>query len=150
MFVSRRLFVAAFLVCGWVAVPVQAAQEEDLAPEGRHSHSETLSVATEDRELQEQILKINDALEGLHQQMAVRKKALQAATSDARKAALYVELDGLRKEHNMLERLLHDLVEEAQATEWTVVDEALKRARAAERSQERAVQREENLRERTE
>lgn len=148
MLVKRWLFVATFIGCGWVAVPAQAVREANIAPEEPHSHPEALSVTTEDQELQEQILKINDALEDLHRQMAQRKKVLQATTSDAEKTTLYVALDGLRKERDMLERLLHDLVEEAQATEWTVVDEALKRARAAERPQERAVQREENLRER--
>lgn len=150
MCIKWRLLVAAFIGCVWVAVPAQAAQEEDPAPEGAHFHPETLSVATEDRELQEQILKINDALAGLHRQMTARKKALQAATSDARKATLYAELDGLRKEHDMLERLLHDLVDEAQATEWTVVDEALKRVRDLERYQEKQQRREDVLRDRRE
>lgn len=150
MFVSRWLFVAALLGFGWVAIPAQAAQEEDLAPEAPHSHLKTLSVATEDQELQYQILKINDALEELHQKMAVRKKAIQIAPSDARKATLYAELDGLRKEHDMLERLLHDLVDEAQATEWTKVDEALKRVRDLERYQEKQQRREDVLRDRQE
>ncbi|GEM_PF-5472822 len=134
----KRWLVVATLIgwCGGAALPAQAAQEE------------TLSVATEDPELQEQISQVNQALEEIHQQLVARKKALQMVLSDAQKARLYDELDGLRRERDMLERLLHDLVDEAQATEWTAIDEALKRARAAERPQERAVQREENLRER--
>ena len=145
---NRWLWAVALLWVGSVAMNAEAAEQGSLNDEPPHSHDEALSITTEDPELKEQILKINDVLEELHQQMADRKGAIQAVSSDAKKAALYVELDRLRKEHDMLERLLHELVEEAKATEWTTIDEALKRARAVERHQERAYQREENLRER--
>jgi len=125
--------------------PGWAAEPSEEAP---HSHDAALTVATDDPVLQEQILKIHQTLGVLHEQMTQRRRALQYTPDQMRQATLYAELDGLRREHDMLERLLHDLVEEAKATEWTTVDEALKRARSVERSQERAYQREEALRER--
>ena len=122
---------------------VQPPEEEAV-----HTHEEALSVATEDPVLKEQIVKVTEGLEQLHEQMAQRRQALNASIDEVQKTALYAELDGLRKEHDMLERLLHELVDEATATEWTKIDEALKRARRFEWSQEEAYQKEENLRER--
>jgi len=134
-------------VVGWVAhsaaqIPTEEAEEEP------HAHEEALSVTTEDEVLKEQIVKVHEGLEMLHQEMAERKEAIRSAADDVHRAALYAELDGLRKEHNLLEQLLHDLVDEATATEWTTIDEALKRARAVERAQEGAYQREEVIRDR--
>lgn len=131
-----------FLLCH--PTPYAAEPEEETT----HTHEEALSIATEDPVLKEQIVKVTEALEQLHRQMAQRRQALNASTDEVRKAALYAELDGLRKEHDMLERLLHELVDEATATEWTKIDEALRQARRFERSQEGAYQKEENLRER--
>lgn len=138
-------FGAALLIALCVGTPAGAAGTRE---EEEHSHEGALSVATEDQVLKDQIVKVHEGLSQIHQEMAKRRKALQAETDEARKAALYAELDGLRKEHDLLERLLHDLVEEATATEWTTIDEALKRARAAEQYQERAYQREEVIRDR--
>ena len=144
--------------CFWTIAPVllsalflwvfPAAAESESEEEETHTHSEALNIVTEDQELKEQIEKVAEGLGELHQQMAQRRKMIQSETSEAKKVAWYAELDGLRKEHDLLEGLLHELVEEATATEWTKVDEALKRAREFERHQEHAYQREEGLRER--
>lgn len=127
------------------AFPVQAQLQEEL-----DSHDQALEVPAEDPILKEQILEVHQALEGLHQEMALRRKKLQHATTESQKATLYSELDGLRKEHDMLERLLHELVEEAKATEWTRVDEALRQVRGLERYQEKQQRREDVLRDRRE
>jgi len=56
----------------------------------------------------------------------------------------------LRKEREDLEALLHDLVEEARASERTEIDEALARVRWLERQQEQWYKKEELLRDRQE
>lgn len=142
---SRVVVVA--LVMSVFLCPV-AAQAAEPAEEETHSHAEALKVTTGDEVLKEQIEKVTQALEGIHEQMAQRRRQIQGETDEAKKAALYAELDGLRKEHDMLERLLHDLVEEATATEWTAIDEALRRAKAVEQYQERLYQKEEVIRDR--
>ncbi|MBI3323297.1 MAG: hypothetical protein HYZ95_02395 [Candidatus Omnitrophica bacterium] len=113
-----------------------------------HGHEAALEVPTEDPVLKEQIQTVTEALNGLHRSIAQNRRALQASPDDSAKSALYAELDGLRKEHDMLERLLHDLVEEARATEWTRIDEALRRTKSYERRQEHSYEKEEALRER--
>lgn len=115
-----------------------------------HSHEAALQVATEDPVLKEQIAKVTEGLQTLHRHMAQRRQAIQKETDAVRKAALYVELDGLRREHDALERLLHELVEEAKSTEWTTIDEALKRVRPTERYNEKETRKEEVLRDRRE
>jgi len=130
---------------GWIPRLEAAPPDEEETP---RAHEEALTVATEDEQLKQQILKINEAVGQIYEQMAQKRRALNAAPSETQKAALYAELDGLHKERNMLERLLHDLVEEAKATEWTKIDEALKRAKAFERYQERVYQKQEVIRER--
>lgn len=146
---KRTLFCAIVLV-GLVTlaqVPAQGQPAEDPSEEA-HFHSEALGVATEDAVLKEQIQKVNESLTTLHQEMSARRRAIQREADPGRKAALYAELDGLRKEHDMLERLLHDLVDEARATEWTKIDEALRRIKPHERRQEKSYEKEEALRER--
>lgn len=146
----KRILFCAVVVGGLVAlaqVPTQGQPAEDLSEEV-HSHPEALGIATEDEVLKEQIHQVNDGLAELHEQLAARRKALQQETDPGKKSALYSELDGLRKEHDMLERLLHDLVEEARATEWTHIDEALRRIKPYERRQERGYEKEESLRDR--
>lgn len=120
----------------------------DLPLKESHTREEALQVPTEDPVLKEQIEKVTKGLQDLHREMAMARQMIQQETSEKRKTALYAELDGLRKERDMLERLLHDLVEEATATEWTAIDEALRRAKSFERYQEKSYQKEENLRER--
>ena len=144
---SRLLFLIYFVLptlaaglCPWPAV----AQSEEES----HHHEEALQVPTGDPVLQEQIVQVTNALEGIHQQMAQRRQAIQKETDEARKAALYAELDGLRKEHDMLERLLHELVDEAKATEWTKIDEALRKTRPQEQRQEERYRQEESIRDR--
>ena len=150
---GRIAMVAGMILSllGWIPAyaarpaPQPKTTEEETMP---RVHEEALTVTTEDEVLKEQLLKVDGVLTELHQRIAQRRLELRGATDEARKAALYSELDGLRKEWNMLERLLHDLVEEAQATQWTAIDEALRRAKSFERYQERTYQREENIRER--
>lgn len=146
----KRILFCAIVLAGLVALaqaPAQGQPAEDLSEEA-HPHSEALEVATEDAVLKEQIRRVNDGLAELHMQLAARRKALQQETDPAKKSALYSELDGLRKEHDMLERLLHELVEEARATEWTQIDEALRKIKSYERRQEHSYEKEEALRER--
>lgn len=119
------------------------------ADESPQSHAAALQVVTEDAVLKEQIVKVHEALAVLDQQIAERRRQLQQAAGDAQKSSLlYAEVDGLRKEYGMLERLLNDLVEEAKATEWTAIDQALARAKRFERHQEGAYQRQEVIRDR--
>ncbi len=112
-----------------------------------HTHEKALRVETEDPVLKEQIVKLTQSLDQFHHQMA-QKRAIQATTDEAQKSALYAELDILHKEHDMLDRLLHDLIFEAQATEWTRGDEALRRIKPFERRQEQELRQEEALRDR--
>lgn len=139
--------VIGIMMLGGVCVsgPVRAAGEPD---ETSHGHAAALAVPTEDLVLKAQIVAVAGALGTIHEAMAQRRRAIQQAAGGPQKAVLYTELDGLRKEHDMLERLLHELVEEAQATEWTKIDEALKRAKPFERRQEEQSKREDDLRER--
>ena len=123
--------------------PAQAAEKPP-------AHQEALPVETEDPVLKEQIDKVSQALNQLYHQMAQKRQAIQAAPDEARRSALSAELDVLRKEHDMLNRLLHDLISEAHATEWTDVDEALRRVKQFEQRQEREDQQEEALSDRKE
>ena len=128
--------------------PSSFAQPVQPAEEGLHAHEEALQVETEDPVLKEQIVKVGEAIGQLHEQMAQKRRAIQAAADQAEKSTLYAELDVLRKEHDMLEGLLHELVEEARATEWTKVDEALSRVEEIRRRREYEERREEVLRDR--
>ena len=103
-----------------------------------------------DQELEEQIVEIQDALSEIHKQMVRRKAILERSPDAASKAALYDQLEALRKERNNLEALLQDLVEEARASEKTAIDEALARVRWLERRREQLEQREELIRDRQE
>lgn len=103
-----------------------------------------------DPELEEQILEVQQALSTLHKQMVRRKEVLKKTTDPATKTTLYQELETLRKEREDLEKLLHDLVEEARLSEKTAIDEALARARWLERQQEYWEKKEEIIRDRQE
>lgn len=137
------------LLCSSLSA-LAAEQAPSSVPEDAHPHVDLTAISTEDKELTEQIFKVHDALEDLHQQIAQHRRKIQAAGTDAERASLYAQLDLLRKEHDMLERLLHELVEEAKATEWTKVDEALRQVRGLERYQEKQQRREDVLRDRRE
>ena len=101
-----------------------------------------------DPELEQQINEVQEALTSIHQQIVRRKEALKKAADPAAKSQVYDELEVLRKEAAELERLLHELVEEARASERTAIDEALARARWLERQQEYQAQKEEIIRDR--
>ncbi|MBI1952685.1 MAG: hypothetical protein HYS41_00990 [Candidatus Omnitrophica bacterium] len=137
---EAALLLSSLFFCPLGGLPAHA-EEEELPPQEP-------VVATEDEVLKEQIAQVHQGLLEIHQAMAKRRRTLMAETNEVRKANLYAEIDGLRKEYNLLQDLLFELVDEATATEWTKIDEALKRVRRFERYQERAYQKEENLRER--
>jgi len=139
-----------FLFCS----PCPAATAEEANPpaaeEEARPHLDPSALRTEDEVLREQIVKVNDALEELHQEIAQQRKKIQAAGTDAERAGLYARLDALHKEHDMLERLLHELVEEAKVTEWTELDEAISRAEDLRRQREYQELKRELLRDRQE
>ena len=101
-----------------------------------------------DPELEEQIKEVQDALSTLYQQMVRRKEALQKTQDPTAKTILYDEFERLRKEREALEKLLHDLIDEAKLSEQTAIDAALARARWLEREQEYQQQKEEIIRDR--
>ena len=103
-----------------------------------------------DVELEEQIQEVQEALGAIYQQMVRRRDALKKTTDAAIKAGLYDEFERLRKEREDLEKLLHDLVDEAKLSEQTAIDAALARARWFERQQEYQAQKEELIRDRQE
>ena len=103
-----------------------------------------------DAELEEQIQEVQEALGAIYQQMVRRRDALKKTTDAAIKAGLYDEFERLRKEREDLEKLLHDLVDEAKLSEQTAIDAALARARWFERQQEYQAQKEELIRDRQE
>lgn len=142
------LLASLWMSLCWAELPLLAAESAEEQPS--HVHDISSKIVTEDQELKEQMKKVEAALTDLHSEMTKRRNAIKEETDPARKAALYAELDQIREEHDTLERLLHDLVEEATATEWTKIDEALKRVKSIERYQERAERREEVFRDRKE
>lgn len=101
-----------------------------------------------DPELEAQIQEVQQALSTIHQQMVRRKEALQKAQDTDTKAKLYDELEALRHERDDLEAVLHELVNEAKASQRTAIDEAVARARWLERQQEYWEKKEELLRDR--
>jgi ABC-type phosphate transport system auxiliary subunit len=143
---TNRLSMAGMAAALFVCLTPPLAQ----AAEKPHTHSEALHVEAEDPVLKEQIVKVTQVLDQLHHEMAKKRQAIHSAANDAQKSASYAELDVLNKEHDMLEQLLHDLVKEAHATEWTIVDEALRRVKKFEQRQEQEYRQEEALRDRKE
>ena len=101
-----------------------------------------------DPELEDQIVEVQKALKAIYQQMVRRKEALKKTQDPAAKATLFDEFERLRKEREDLEKLLHDLVDEAKLSEQTEIDAALARARWLERQQEYEQQKEEIIRDR--
>ncbi len=145
---SRIRFVAGGSMFSLLLVLLPVGTVFPSDEETAYSQDKAPEVATEDTDLRTQIVKIDQALEDLHTQMAHRRKAIQLEIDPAKKTALYSELDEMRKNRDTLEQILHELVEEAKATEWTKIDEALKRSRKFEQYQEKAYRREEAIRER--
>lgn len=149
MMARWRRVVIVVTVLGSCFSGMPGLAEESLEDEARlRKAQEAAAVMTEDPVLKEQITKVAQALEQIHRQMAQRRQAIQRTNDEAQKSALYAELDGLRRERDLLERLVHELADEARATEWTAIDEALQRAKRFERAQDRSYKREEDLRER--
>ena len=150
---ARRSSGMSVLICALAAhsllfallPPISAAEEENATS---LTHEEAMNLATEDAVLKEQITQIDQAAQNLHHQIAQLRATIQGTASEAQKAQLYAELDGMQKELRSLERLLHDLLDEAKATEWTTIDEALKQAKRFERMQERVYERQEVIRDR--
>ena len=103
-----------------------------------------------DPELEELIEEVQDGLSTLHKQMVRRKESLDQTQDPAAKAALYEELEMLRRERDELRVLLNKLVEEARISELTEIDEALARARWLEQREERWEKKEEIIRDRQE
>ena len=101
-----------------------------------------------DPELEQQIKELQEALGTIDTQMVRRKDLLQKTQDPATKTSLYEELERLRKEREALEKLLHDLIDEAKVSEQTAIDQALTRARWLERQQESWEKKEELLRDR--
>ena len=101
-----------------------------------------------DPELEQQIKDVQNALGAIYQEMVRRKDALKKTEDPTAKTALYDEFERLRKDRDDLEALLHDLIDEAKASERTAIDEALARARWLERQQEYQQQKEELIRDR--
>ena len=109
---------------------------------------QTSGPEPDDPVLKEQISKITKLLDQTNQQRAQKSGALKTASDPSRKAALTAELEALRKDHDMLEKLLHDLVNETASTEQTKVDEALQRVKRFEERQELEQRQEEAVRDR--
>ena len=103
-----------------------------------------------DPELEAQIREVQQGLSTLHKEMVRRKDASSKPMDAATKAKLLEEFDGLRRERDDLEAILHDLVEEAKLSERTAIDEALAKARWLERQQAYQEQKEELIRDRQE
>ena len=101
-----------------------------------------------DVELERQIKEVQEALGAIYKEMVRRKEALKKEQDPAAKATLFDEFERLRKEREDLEKLLHDLVDEAKLSEQTEIDAALARARWLERQQEYQQQKEEIIRDR--
>ena len=89
-------------------------------------------LVPQDRELEKQIKEVQDSIFTLHQQMVRRKLTLSETDGVEDRNELMQEIELLTKERDMLEGILHDMVDEARATEWTVIDQALERSRKLE------------------
>ena len=138
------IFICALLAMSCLLPLASAAEEEN----GGLVHEEAMTLVTEDEALKEQIIQLDQAAQNLHHQIAQLRATIQGIADQVQKAKLYAELDGMQKELRSLEQLLHELLDEAKATEWTKIDEALKRANRFDRMQERVYERQEVIRDR--
>ncbi|MBI3021571.1 MAG: hypothetical protein HYY90_00150 [Candidatus Omnitrophica bacterium] len=103
-----------------------------------------------DPELEAQLYELQDALKAIHEQIVRRKRILADAQDETAKATLFAEIDSLRTERDEIESLLHQLVNEARASERTAIDEALANVRMLEWRREQLDRREEIIRDRQE
>lgn len=155
MFARVSVFLGALMLGMWLPASMQAEEPSTQPPPAEETEEakpvwmKPLPVPF-DVELEQQIVEVQDALKTIHQQMVRRKEALKKIHEPATKTRLYEELEQLRKTRDELERLLHDLVDEAKASQKTEIDEALTRARWLERKQEYEAQKEELIRDRQE
>ncbi len=107
-----------------------------------------VAAKTEDTELEQQIDEVSKTLTSVHQDIAIRRQELEQETDQAKKVALQGELNKFREERDSLEKLLHQLSDEAKPMEPTQINQALNRTRRLERAQERQYEHEEILRDR--
>jgi len=151
MMLKQLMMVCAAGLCwaatqqAWAEEPTQRAPSNEALQE--EPWLEPIPIPF-DPELEQQIQEVQDALGAIHRQMVRRKETIDTAQDPAKKAALYAELETLRKEREDLEALLHDLVDEAKASQRTTIDEALARAKWLERQQDYQEQKEELIRDR--
>lgn len=140
--------LAAVAVCalGWLQ---PAFGEEPPAEDTPEGWVKAIPVPA-DPELEQQIVEVQDALKTINEQIVRRKRAVDEAKDASGKATLYEELERLRRERSVLQRLLDELVEEAKLSEQTAIDEALARARWLEQQRERHEKKEELIRDRQE
>ncbi len=146
------------LVWGFSPVGVGLAAEEPSAPQAASPASASPEDLEEPRmeplpvpfdpELEALIKEVQEALNGVHQQMVRRKELVKQTKDPAAKATLYDELERLRKERSELQALLNQLVEEAAVSQRTAIDEALARTRWLEQREERWEKKEELIRDR--
>lgn len=159
---EKRGFKVGLLVlgCGLLLGQSLAAQEQaaktkktpppspqELEPEAAWLQPIPVPV---DPELEAQLFELQDALRAVHQQIVRRKRILTDAQDEAAKARLLTEIDSLRTERDEIESLLHQLVNEARASERTAIDEALANVRMLEWRREQLDRREEIIRDRQE
>lgn len=135
-------FLSLLIVGGiFLCLPSLYAQESS-APAASPEDTEVMEAWLQpyptpaDPELEEQIVELQQALGAISKELVRRKHAVQDTQDSAVKAQLYAEIEMLRKEQRALDALLRDLIDEAKASEWTAIDEALARARWLERQQE--------------
>ena len=107
-----------------------------------------VAAKTEDTELEQQIDEVSKTLTSVHQDIAIRRQELEQETDQAKKVALQGELNKFREERDSLEKLLHQLSDEAKPMEPTQINQALNRTRRLEKAQERQYEHEEILRDR--
>lgn len=107
-----------------------------------------VAAKTEDTELEQQIDEVSKTLTSVHQDIAIRRQELEQETDQAKKVALQGELNKFREERDSLEKLLHQLSDEAKPMESTQINQALNRTRRLEKAQERQYEHEEILRDR--
>lgn len=143
---------ALLIVGGMVlSVPAVYAQEPSASDTEHPTESWLQPYPTPaDPELEEQIVELQQALGAITKELVRRKQAVQDLQDSAAKTQLYEEIEMLRKEERILGALLRDLIDEAKASEWTAIDEALARARWLERQQEYHDKAEELIRDRKE
>ncbi|MBI2870226.1 MAG: hypothetical protein HYY14_00785 [Candidatus Omnitrophica bacterium] len=141
----RTAFIALYLL-GCASAPAQEdkSQVKDPFPL-EEPWVEALPVPY-DPELEQQIQEVQESISTLHEQMVRRKAALEQALEPGEEGRIREELSQLKHERDALEKMLHNLVDEARASEWTKIDEALKRTRRLDILEDRKERKEEAVR----